>query len=521
MNIYYINNKIKSFFRKHTMFETIDGKQTLIVTKNSIGYFKELTALIDNYKVNNIKYKDEYIWPYIRNRLWIQLYGIGNGNIQRCYMPPTAIQRGSRKDLSPKQRAQLKKKYNVKEVYEINEISNLDFLFITVLNASEQVELDNGKIYHRLTDPIYEIAKTIGSAKKIEFARVKTKAIEKSNRYYHKVEYIFPPQIYKTGYTNLMKFGNLLSKLKQYIPSIIHNGQEMREAINWELHTRDFYIDVLKKLNPKIIFLNGFHFQAPLISAAHFLGIKTVDVQHGIQVGWNPLYNDWKEMPEEGYQALPDYFFVWGHKEYSSIQKVFKGRKHTPIIAGFPWLEEQLNLYNPLDIKYIKKFNDYDVIVMLTLQRQSEVPKIYKDLIENSPKNYLWIVRHHPAGNRFKLTDFTSIKIENIIIDTYIDAINLSSLFRYVNIVVSEGSTVAAEADYFGVYNFIFSKKGRGNYKDEIKNGDFFYIKNYKEFYKQVNILDLNDRVSRAKLYEKVDLKQVLAKLLEKSKGVE
>ena len=500
-------------FKKFNIQDT--SIQNELSSKNSIDYFKELISLKNKYNVNSIKMGDEYIWPYVRNRLWIQLYGLGNGNFARKHIEPTSIQRGSVKDLTFKHRKQLKSKYDVKELYEFTDSElSADFLFFTVINAAEQVKLDNEKIYHRITDPFYEVAKRIGTAKKIEIMRVKTKSIEKSKKYYHKVIYIFPPFIYKSGYFNKIKFGTFLSNLKKYIPSLVHNGEEMRAHIDWELHTRDFYIELLKKAKPKVIFLNGYHYHAPLISAAHHLNIKSVDIQHGIQVGWNPLYNDWSEMPKEGYQALPDYFFVWSKKEFYSIQKVFKGLKHTPIIVGYPWLDRQLELTKSLDSSYIEKFSKYKIRVILALQRQPQVPKIYKDLISNSTNDILWIVRHHPKGNKFKIKDFSEEINNDIIINDYIDNISLPQLFKYTDIVISEGSTVAAEADYAGLYNFIFSKKGKGNYIKEINNGSFFFLNNYKDFYSIIKELDLSIREPRAKLYEKVNLDKVFKKLL-------
>jgi len=503
--------KLKKFAKKVFFYK----KAIKLKSKTAFEYFKELDSFIKSFDVNSLKLKEEYLWPYIRNKLWIQLYGISNGDMRKVNLLPTAIQRGSNADLNFKRRKEVKFKYNAKEIDELDDEVKVDFLFITVINAAEQVELENGEIYHRITDPFYEIASKMGSTKKIEILRVKSKALEKSKKYFHKVLYVLPPAIYRYGYRYQIKFGKTLTYLKRKIPSIEHNGEALRQFIDWELHTRDFYIELFKKVNPKVVFLNGFHFQAPLISAAHSLGILTVDIQHGIQIGWNPLYNDWKEMPKEGYQALPDYFFVWSKKEFESNKRVFKGEKHKPMIVGFPWLDRQLELTNRLDSEYIKKINKYKIKILIAMQKQPIIPKVYKDLINNSSDDFLWIIRHHPKGNRFKAEDFNKENSKNIIIDKYIDNVSLGQLFKHINIVISEGSTVAAEADYAGLYNFIVGKKGKGNYVDEIDKGFFYYIKNYKEFFSTIKKLDLSKRVSRAELYKKVNLEKVFNLLLE------
>ena len=112
------------------------------------------------------------------------------------------------------------------------------------------------------------------------------------------------------------------------------------------------------------------------------------------------------------------------------------------------------------------------------------------------------------------MNDFGENNQQNIIIDTYMDQITLPHLFPHINIVISEGSSVASEADYAGVYNFIFSKKGKGNYVNEIEEGHFFFIRGHKNFFEKVSKLDMTIRVSRAKLYEKINIEEEFRKLL-------
>jgi len=484
--------------------------------KSSAEYMDELLALINAFDVNSLKYKKEYIWPYMRNRLWIQLYGLGNGKEGRRNFAYHAVQRGSFKDLPFKSRKKMKLEYNALEIAELQKKdSQVDFLFLTVINASEQVLLDDGRIYHRITDPFYEIAKNIGKAEKIEILKVKSSAIEKSKKYFHPVTYILSPDVFRMGYIKSIKFGNFLSNIKEFVPSLTYTGDNLRGSIDWELHTRDFYLDILREYKPKVIFLNGFHYHTPLISAADFLGIRSVDIQHGIQVGWNPLYNNWKEMPKEGYQGVPDNFFVWGKKDFNSIEKVFTGEKHTPIVVGFPWLEKQLEITKKLKSEYCEEFKKYKVKTLLILQNQGEVPTLYMDLIKNLPDDHLVVIRHHPKGNKFKIDDFQASKKKNVKLSAYFDNITLAQLFPHIDIVISAGSTVASEADYFGLYNFIFSEQGKNNYVDEIKKGEFFAIDDYQEFYQTLKTLDMNKRESRANVYEKVDIESVLKSFLD------
>jgi len=128
------------------------------------------------------------------------------------------------------------------------------------------------------------------------------------------------------------------------------------------------------------------------------------------------------------------------------------------------------------------------------------------------------VIRHHPKGSRFTLNDFNSSFKENIFLSDYFDNITLSQLFCHINIVISAGSTVSSEADYAGLYNFIFTDKGKDNYVDEIKKGEFFAIDKYQEFYKIVETLDMNKRESRANVYAKVDIETIFKSFLDEKK---
>lgn len=509
-----ITKKLKNTLRRSRLFVFL-GKPPSEKTLQS--YFQDLTSFASVVDVNKLRLGDEYLWPYFRQRLWVQLYGVGRGKTSKATMPADAMQRGGLKDVPLAARKELKERYNALDIQDIQPGKyNVDFLFMVVTNASEQVLLPNRKYYHRVSDPFYEIASEVGSALKMEMLRVKSPNLERSKKYYHKAQYVMAPVPSSHQYHLQMDYPvGLLKRLNRRIPSLHYTHTLFRRFIDWEMHTRDYYVELLKRINPRFVLLNGFHYQAPLISAAHHLGIRTIDIQHGIQVGYNPLYNNWEEMPPEGYQAVTDHFFVWGQKEAESIKKVFRGAKHSPIVTGYPWLARQLELTPPLEDQYKEKFSQYKTKVLLILQSQSVVPDIYKELIRLSPPDFLWIVRHHPKGNRFALDDFGATQHDNVLLDPYFDRIVLAQLFEHTDIAVSEGSTVAIEADYAGLYNFVFGDKGYENYTQEVDNGSFFHIKKAAHFYSKVAGLDLSVRTSRAGAYAKTDIKAIFQSLLE------
>ncbi len=484
------------------------------INKDQMGYLAELTAFAREFDVNSLKYKDEYLWPYLRQHLWVQLYFLGFGK-NAIDLIPHRLQLGTRDNIKGYVRSAIKEKLSAVEVDEViaDEVG-IDFLFITVLNASEQVELEDGSLYYRLTDPLYEAACKLGTAKKVEFIKVNSPALDKCKRYKFKPEFILSPSITKSGYAYSMTFHHkFFDLIKASMPSLKLTEKSIMDAIDWEMHTRDYYLEVLGKIKPKILFVNGYHYHAPLLSAANALGIVTVDVQHGIQVGWNPLYNNWNELPREGYQALPDVFWVWGQKELESINKVFNSQNHQAVIGGFPWLDKQLDYMAPVNSKYLKIFSQYKRVCLLILQNQKNISKEYKEIIENSADDTAWIIRHHPKGNKFKATDFSS-RTEHIYIGEYFDRLSLVRLFEVVHVCVSAGSTVAVEADYFGVFNIIFTSEGKSNYITEITDGHFYFANNSDEFNHIVLNLDFSIKKSKLNCFINTEINDVFGKLL-------
>lgn len=480
--------------------------------------FDQITNFAFSYPVNSLKIDDEYLWPYLRAHLWININYVSTGNNRFRTINPYGLQLGHRSNLPFFKRDELAKKYDIKEIEELDTSSeSIDFLFVTSLNAAEQVVLENKKIYNRIADPLLEVAMNLGNARRLEMVKVNTPSLKKVKSYAHKPILVFSPNLTKTGYfekLNLHRF--FYPMFKNKIPAQTLNEKILYELADWEMHTRDYYIELLKKLKPKVVLLNGYHYYSPLFSAADHLGIVTVDIQHGLQVGWNPLYNNWDEMPPEGYQALPDYFAVWGQKEFDNIKKVFNGEKHQPIILGNLWFQKQKQKAEDMSKSFKKKVLSYKIKILLAMQNQGEVPQFFKDIIENAPEDIIWIIRHHPKGERFKSKDFSKKNANNIIISKEIDESSWSQLLSYIDVTISEGSALALEADGFGSYNIITSPEGKENYREEIAEGKFYYTEDAKQFHEIINTLDLTDRTPKANAFQEVDVKSVLQTFLDK-----
>lgn len=504
-------SKLKKLFKTPKLFFHDFALKKGLSKKRSIQEcFKEITDFAQYYDVNSMKIESEYIWPYIRNHMWVNLNYVSIGKNYRRSLNSIGLQNGHPSQISLAFRDYVKYKYNAQEIGDI-QTQKVDFLFFTQIGGTEQITIDS-KIYYRITDPIYEIAKTIGSAEKIEIIKSQNaNKIKKWPNYFHQSKLILPPLIQTYGYAKKMTMNaTFFHRWKQYVPSLLlSNKRQLNAIVDYEFHTRSFYLDLLQKMQPKVILLHGFHYHAPLISAANKLGIVTVDLQHGLQVGWNPLYNNYDELPSSGYQTLPDFFAVWGLKEYKNILKTFKSTKHRPIYMGNPWLDKLENLISEdLPKSLLHKISQYETKVLIIMQNQTKIPTLFLELIDQSPKDILWIVRHHPKGEKFTKTDF-SIK-DNVLLSPIIDNILINILFKYINISISEGSALATEADYFGVHNIIISKEGYDNYQEEIENEKFYFLQKASEFQDILDKITKNKNLIPIKSIQKTNIKEFL-----------
>lgn len=469
-----IISRSKKFFGKKKIAK---GKS---LTAPDVNIYRQLVNFAFNFPVNTIKHGDEHLWPYIRHHLLVQLTAVSIGNKKAAEINPFRLQLGNPDEFDLDRKREIAGRYGINFLADLSDQPPVDFLFFTAVNASEQIELDS-KVYYRITDPLYELASQVGTARKVELIRNNSPALRKIPRYFHMPTFVFSPHIIRSGYIQDVYIkDSIRNYFNRYLPAIQYDRQKLNKLIEWEMHTRDFCLDLLRALKPKAIFVPSFHYYAPMISAARELGIVSVDVQHGIQVGYNPLYNDWSEMPVEGYKCLPDYFFVWGDKEKQNIDTVF-GPHSSPRVVGNLWLEKQLSLDIAFSAGLDAAISGHKRTVLLAMQSQTAVPQLFRDLIAGSGNDFLWIIRMHPKGKRYKASDFAQ-NTRNIIVSDEVNTLPLVPLLNRVDITLSEGSTIAVEGNALGVTAFIASETGKLNYKKEIEEGEFHYIESLQDF---------------------------------------
>lgn len=448
-------------------------------------YMAEITNFASSFNVNTLKVGDEPFWPYLRSHLVCQYIALNARRDPRGsqLLKPSRVSMGSSAELPYSLRSLFASKYGVQELEQVEETEGVDFLFFTFTNATEQVELED-KYFYRVTDTVYECAKTVGSARKVEIIRSNSQGIRKALSYYHKPLLVFSPSLYQQGYRHRLDFHrDFFPTAIRYLPSVTLTLEGLESVVDWEMSTREFYINLFKRLKPRVVFVPAFHMCPPLISAARSLGILTVDIQHGIQVGWNPLYNDWNEAPSAGYPALPDYFMVWSKKEAENIRKIFPWAK--PLIIGHTWLARQLKFGAGLPRSVQHDLERPGPKVLVAMQLSTEIPQWLIDVITAAPAEFTFMIRNHPkALKKFGADAFKDYPtMAKVICSEELDAALLVPILKETDAVISEGSSVSAEAELFGASVFLCGETAKNNYAEEVASGAYNVYSDPQNFF--------------------------------------
>gem|GEM_PF-4072041 len=502
------------------------------------------------------------LWPYFRHLFWVRCQADYKG--KNAAIVNTSKQYVSR-DWQQHYTAQLP----VKTLETLPEES-LDFLFFTNLRGTEQTRIDN-RIYNRITDPIFEVARTLGRAKKVEVIKGVGEIWPHRE---HDVELVLPPMLRKVGYAALTdRPKDFLDRVHNLLPEAKFDEKSYNDCVEWFFHQRDFYLQLLQRYNPKVVFFVGFDYHYALVCAAKELGIETVDLQHGVQSGWSPVYNHWQAVPYQGYGLLPDTFWVWGEYDAGKIRNTFGNNPDIcgvrPLVGGFPWLDRQQDFVNEAlpeallklqqqlekeaqeqllaqqeitaeavlvtesaqsdqkaveaelvseqvvvadDVEAPVEIKPVRKVALLTLQDQTVFPPLFAQIIEQSADRLAWLIKRHPKHQNI---DLSAIKGKALYGKAF-DSVSFLTLIGAADIHLTECSTAVIEADYFGVPSVVTGEQGILNYSDFIEQGTVHHVESANAFNERLDDILAAGGEPRMGVVDNTTLEQALRNLLEK-----
>lgn len=411
------------------------------------------------------------VWPWLRVRLYFEF-------------SPTIFQSANSKE-SEIEAEPLGELFNSLESKD-----NIDV--IVLIDSFIRIKLMDGRWYHRLASPFHgEIQKNNLKVANMEYSLHnvnKTPVSDESYSIKNQLSYFLNNMDLKEP-TEL----NMFDEVKNYIENKLgvkiacfNIGDINYEMSKIERLSKFYEYLIIKKKTRLVLIVNYYNPVAyPLIVAARRLGIPTVDIQHGTQ---SPLvYHKWCNIPSEGYNILPDYFWCWSETEAKLINKGIKNSTvHQAIAGGNPWLElwkeGKSDLVRNYDRKLDEIFDEKKVKILLTLQPKygligwdANIPNWVYEAIVNSPNEWKWYVRYHPSmeGKYSNEMEQCENLLTDLIIDGKVETIiatqePLMALLRKMDVHVTAFSTSVIEAKYVGVPSVTLHENAK-LLKEEIK----------------------------------------------------
>ena len=466
--------------------------------------FKSTTNIIrkieNEFDVNSVEYNGISIWPLIRLAMYM---GIGTQEADEDvdHKVKAIKENVVKTHLRHVLEVAKNRLYTSRSIYRYKSLmrtlenqGHVNCLFLS--RTVDNTDTVNGKLFDRYVDPMIDFVRGKYTCFKVGFCS--------DDRMEHRYEPTFIIRPYERKGFIILNAGKLkkLQSLKSY-SKIEMRFEELsdkkmffgedwliEQSYNIELYTL-FFKHLLLTIRPRVVFLVCYYSPVgmALIRACKQLKIKSVDIQHGQQGEYHPMYGHWTRIPEDGYELLPDYFWIWGDSNKRNIlaARPIASVTHEPVVGGNRWIpfwkqhKHELKGRTGGEEQFLHSLGNYKRIILYACSRETDINDLVTehvmDAIADSPKEWFWLVRLHPQHrNRIKvLTQLMDEKdIRNFDVE-YSSTIPLYELFEYASNFVTRGSSASIEALCFAVPVIIVDPVHSNLYQEYIQNGLFSY----------------------------------------------
>ncbi|MBN8692480.1 MAG: hypothetical protein J0L69_04745 [Bacteroidetes bacterium] len=472
-------------------------------TTNEYLLFKEFILSIEqNFPVNSWTFNSIHLWPLIRIRLFFYLvdytHELNKKLIVDCNQNQTDDHHSSHLNHKPVQnRVDIKKFARLKDLisklkstlnyYRLKKrIKSKSYLFV---GHNEHRINYKSSLYNRFFDTIIDENNLHDKSYVIEFGERKTESLANSRIIINPKEFLkkytefyFLKQQYIKLKANVVKLDDydkfisfLLSNNVTSVFAENYSEAKVRSLVNYTLAVEfDFYTELLKKINPKKLFVLCYYNDLSLIAAANKLNIETIEMQHGAQVDEHLAYGNWSVVPEEGYDYIPRKYWCWDIHSSKVLDCLTSQNKlYNAFVGGHVWVDYWLQKNE----KYLE-----DDFILYTLQPdcfsiEQLFPQAIISFIKNESKK--WFIRLHPR----QLKELKAIK-------AYLETLNILSkinieeatkdplpmLLRSCCIHITNHSSTTIEAALFNKKTVLIHETGKLYYSDIVAEGKAEYI---------------------------------------------
>lgn len=213
-----------------------------------------------------------------------------------------------------------------------------------------------------------------------------------------------------------------------------------------------------------------------ITAALRLRGVHVVDVQHGKQGKFHPMYSGWTKATDSGYEMLPSRFWCWGTTSVENIIRSSSfGDSYRAFVGGLPWID-----YYKKHFKWraIEKPTSKRV-VLLTMQAKvylnpEPIPTFVLKFLRAAEHNLKFIFKIHP--NDIGAQSYINERLNGIPVESYeiIDAsVPVYDLFARSTHHLTAFSSTCYEANLFGIPTMLFGEAAKELYDDEITSKVF------------------------------------------------
>lgn len=423
--------------------------------------------------VNAVRFENLKIWPLIRAAIYEQLRYPDRKNIIHYEQPRQVT---SNTFLLPELASR-----------ELNQRKGVDLFFLSF--PFEYSDCVGTSYFNPWIDTV------LIPARKQGYSVVKVEPYEPSSTPRFE-ETIFVPPIHKESRQaaptlQIYGFHDLHVAIREQTRLEIGEAlfiQQTLDVLAWQ----QFFEQVLRTVQPKVVLMENYYCipAMALIRAAHVLGLPTVDIQHGGIENLHGMYTHWSQVPFEGYDLVPDYFWCWGSTTKCTIEHWLGRRAKRPqaIVGGHPRLLYHFENPEPQHprewLQFLDSLRIKEKVILVTLDGNPghEEPLFLYQGIKSAPSNWFWLFRLHPVFKGKEQEGRIQEIIErhgitNCELD-FSTSIPLLTLLQYCHHHVTGASSASFEALALGVPTTFTHPHALLNFHTAINQGFFVYTDN-------------------------------------------
>jgi hypothetical protein len=386
--------------------------------------------------------------------------------------------------------------------------------------AAAYTDKVDGKVYNRFIDPFFEKLHAKYKTLKIELCENETVP---QNRLYDSVcinQHAFRSHFfykYKNDPALKISASDAFAELKE-LTGLSFEGEKIDSAFREIVYYRELFREIFRFQQSRLAFVKCYyeHDAFGLMLASKESGIKTVDIQHGKQGVFHPMYSHFSKIPEGGYNLLPDYFWNWGKESAENIGR-WMNRKdlHEPVVGGNLWLGkwkygEVYKAGHEEEEKFLQSLKTYERVVLYSMQpldNELIIPVELKKAIGSSPAGWIWLLRRHPF-QKISATEIRALAGETkaaVEVD-FASSVPLYHLLKSITNHITLWSSCGFEASEFDKPTIIAHPFGKKAYEAQISDGIFTYAENAAEIVGQIgqqqitkknNYIETGENISR------------------------